>query len=65
MKVLLTLLIICSVFTLGYAAYVDAQNKKRQELMKIVNDAEHSLNTIQHNPNYKKRTNLSSYKQKQ
>ena len=46
MKIVLSILILCSVFILGYAVYVDSQNKKRQELMKIVNDAEHSLNSI-------------------
>ncbi len=65
MKILLALLVVCSVFVLGYASYADAQNKKREELIKIVNDAEHSLNEIQHNPNYvKHNTHLSSYKQK-
>ena len=46
MKILLTLVMVCSVLVLGYAAYMDSQNKKRQEIIKIVNDAEHSLNTI-------------------
>ncbi len=65
MKILLALLVVFSVFVLGYASYADAQNKKREELIKIVNDAEHSLNEIQHNPNYvKHNTHLSSYKQK-
>ncbi|MBH2030181.1 MAG: hypothetical protein I8H74_06900 [Moraxellaceae bacterium] len=65
MKILLSLLVVSSVFFLGYAAYVDAQNKKRQELIRIVNDAEHSLNTIQHNPNYVKHSRLTSYQQNQ
>ncbi|EKU52685.1 hypothetical protein ACINWC323_2191 [Acinetobacter sp. WC-323] len=47
-----------AIVILGYVAYVDAQTKKRQELMKIVQDAEHSLDTIQHDP----RNQLSSYK---
>ena len=62
MKKFLPLLVVCSIVVLGYAAYVDAQDKRRQELTKIVNDAEHSLHMIQNNPNYTKHTHLSSYK---
>ena len=62
MKILLTLVMVCSVLILGYAAYMDSQNKKRQEIIKIVNDAEHSLNTIQHNTNYVNSTHISSSK---
>ena len=62
MKILLTLVMVCSVLVLGYAAYMDSQNKKRQEIIKIVNDAEHSLNTIQHNTNYVNSTHISSSK---
>lgn len=51
MKKFLPLLVVCSIVVLGYAAYVDAQDKRRQELTKIVNDAEHSLHMIQNNPN--------------
>ncbi|MCU4639737.1 hypothetical protein [Acinetobacter courvalinii] len=58
MKITLSLLISFAIVILGYVAYVDAQTKKRQELMKIVQDAEHSLDTIQHDP----RNQLSSYK---
>ena len=39
MKVLLTVLLVFSIVVLGYAAHVDAQAKKQQELLKIVNDA--------------------------
>ena len=65
MKIFLPLLVVCPIVVLGYAAYVDAQDKRRQELMKIVNDAEHSLHVIQNNPNYTKHTHLSSYKSNQ
>ena len=58
MKIKIVIVLAFSIFILGYVAYVDAQAKKRQELMKIVQDAENSLNTIQHNPH----THLSSYK---
>ena len=58
MKILLTLVMVCSVLILGYASYVDSKNKKRQEITKIVNDAEHSLNTIQHNTNYVNSTHI-------
>ncbi|MGN5762980.1 hypothetical protein ACNQO6_01330 [Acinetobacter calcoaceticus] len=58
MKITLTLLLSFAIIVLGYVAYTDAQMKKRQELMKIVQDAEHSLDTIQHDP----RNHLSSYK---
>ncbi|WP_038345443.1 hypothetical protein [Acinetobacter sp. A47] len=58
MKIVVTLLVSFAILVLGYVAYVDAQTKKRQELIKVVEDAEHSLNTIQHDP----RTHLSSYK---
>ena len=63
--IFLPLLVVCSIVVLGYAAYVDAQDKRRQELTKIVNDAEHSLHMIQNNPNYTKHTHLSSYKNNQ
>ena len=53
---------VCSVLILGYAAYMDSKNKKRQEITKIVNDAEHSLNTIQQNANYVNSTHISSSK---
>lgn len=62
MKILLALVMVCSVLVLGYASYVDSKNKKRQEITKIVNDAEHSLNTIQHNANYVNSTHISSSK---
>lgn len=58
MKIVVTLLVSFAILVLGYVAYVDAQTKKRQELIKVVEDAEHSLNTIQHD----QRTHLSSYK---
>ncbi|KYQ83643.1 hypothetical protein AWW72_01645 [Acinetobacter sp. NRRL B-65365] len=58
MKITLTLLVSFAIIVLGYVAYTDAQMKKRQELMKIVQDAEHSLDNIQHDP----RSHLSSYK---
>ena len=62
MNIVLALVMVCSVLVLGYAAYMDSQNKKRQEIIKIVNDAEHSLNTIQHNTNYVNSTHISSSK---
>ncbi|RPE30415.1 hypothetical protein EC846_2120 [Acinetobacter sp. BIGb0102] len=58
MKITLTLLVSFAIIVLGYVAYTDAQMKKRQELMKIVQDAEHSLDNIQQDP----RSHLSSYK---
>ncbi|EPF87774.1 hypothetical protein GCM10025882_21460 [Acinetobacter gyllenbergii] len=57
MKIKITIILTFLVLILGYVAYVDAQTKKRQELLKIVQDAESSLNTIQHSPH----THLSSY----
>ena len=65
MKVLLTVLLVFSIVILGYAAHVDAQAKKQQELLKIVNDAENSLTKIQHNPNYIKHSHLTAYEQNQ
>ncbi|APR70668.1 MULTISPECIES: hypothetical protein [Acinetobacter] len=59
MKIALVLLFLFSILVLGYTSYEDAQTKKRQELMKVVHEAEHSLNEIQHNPH----THLSSLKQ--
>ncbi|NNP67480.1 hypothetical protein [Acinetobacter sp. Ac_5812] len=61
MKIKIAIALVFSVFVLGYVTYVDAQTKKRQELMKIVQDAENSLNTIQHNQH----THLSSYQRNQ
>ncbi|HQV26116.1 MAG TPA: hypothetical protein PLS76_10290 [Acinetobacter sp.] len=65
MKILLTVLLVFSIVVLGYATHVDAQTKKQQELLKIVNDAEHSLTKIQHNPNYIKHSHLTAYEQNQ
>ena len=59
MKILLTLVMVCSVLILGYASYVDSKKKKRQEIIKIVNDAEHSLNTIQQHTHYVNTTHFS------
>ncbi|RZF51685.1 hypothetical protein EXE30_10765 [Acinetobacter halotolerans] len=59
MKIVLILLLFVSSFILGYSTYIDAQNKKRQELMKIVHDAEYSLTEIQHNPH----TNMPAFEQ--
>ncbi|MEF9956758.1 MAG: hypothetical protein RSA22_04655 [Acinetobacter sp.] len=65
MKVLLAVLLVFSIVILGYAAHEDAQTKKQQELLKIVNDAEHSLTKIQHNPNYIKHSHLTAYQNNQ
>ena len=62
---ILPLFVVCSIVVLGYAAYVDDQDKKTPRATKIVNDAEHSLHMIQNNPNYTKHTHLSSYKNDQ
>ena len=64
MKTLFALIFVFSVVVLGYVGHVDAQSKKQQELMKIVHDAEHSLQTIRHNPNYIQHTQLTAYQAK-
>ncbi|WP_109440574.1 hypothetical protein [Acinetobacter haemolyticus] len=61
MKIALVLLFLFSILVLGYTSYEDAQTKKHQELMKVVHEAEHSLNEIQHNPH----THLNNIKQTQ
>lgn len=63
MKILFSLLVICSVFILAYANYVDGQTKKRQKLTKVIDDAEHSLKIAQNNPNYLQHSHLSAYQQ--
>ncbi len=48
-------------FVLGYWAYLDSQNKKHQELMRIIQEAEKNLQTIERNPNRVSHSNLASY----
>ncbi len=62
MKKLLALVFVAVVILLGYTVYLDAQAKKKQELIKIINDAEHTLKVIEQNPNYTQHAALSSQK---
>ena len=61
MKKLLALAFVGVVILLGYTVYLDAQAKKKQELIKIINDAEHSLQVIEQNPNYTQHAALYSH----
>ncbi|TDM66780.1 hypothetical protein C5B72_04085 [Acinetobacter sp. KU 011TH] len=49
------------VFVLGYWAYLDTQNKRHQELMRIIQEAEQNLQSIERNPNHGHHSNLASY----
>ncbi|OTU28597.1 hypothetical protein CAT59_08005 [Acinetobacter pittii] len=49
------------VFVLGYWAYLDSQNKRHQELMRIIQEAERNLQSIERNPNHAHHSNLASY----
>lgn len=60
MKKLLALAFVGVVILLGYTVYLDAQAKKKQELIKIINDAEQSLKVIEQNPNYTQHAALYS-----
>jgi hypothetical protein len=49
------------VFVLGYWAYLDSQNKRHQELMRIIQEAERNLQSIERTPNHAHHSNLASY----
>ncbi|WP_368077785.1 hypothetical protein [Acinetobacter oleivorans] len=49
------------VFVLGYWTYLDSQNKRHQELMRIIQEAERNLQSIERNPNHAHHSNLASY----
>lgn len=56
------LIVLCVgiVFVLGYWAYLDTQNKRHQELMQIIQEAE-NLQSIERNPNHAHHSNLASF----
>ncbi|EMI9731507.1 hypothetical protein R7T79_003346 [Acinetobacter baumannii] len=56
----LIVLCVSIVFVLGYWAYLDTQNKRHQELMRIIQEAEKNLQTIERNPNRVSHSNLAS-----
>jgi len=57
------LIVLCVgiVFVLGYWAYLDTQNKRHQELMRIIQEAERNLQSIERNQNNAHHSNLASY----
>ncbi|VAX45338.1 hypothetical protein [Acinetobacter calcoaceticus] len=57
----LIVLCVSIVFVLGYWAYLDTQNKRHQELMRIIQEAEINLQSIERNPNHAHHSNLASY----
>lgn len=57
----LIVLCVSIVFVLGYWAYLDSQNKRHQELMRIIQEAERNLQSIERNPNHAHHSNLASY----
>ncbi|MBJ9720983.1 hypothetical protein I5515_04130 [Acinetobacter calcoaceticus] len=57
----LIMLCVGIVFVLGYWAYLDNQNKKHEELMRIIHEAERNLQSIERNPNHAHHSNLASY----
>ena len=61
MNKVIVMLCVGIVFVLGYAAYLDTQNKRHQQLMQIVHEAEKNLQTIEDNPNHVHHSNLASY----
>lgn len=60
MKIVAIFMSVTMIGVLGYLTYLDSQDRKRKELMNIVRDAEHSLETIQHNPHYIKSIHSNS-----
>lgn len=61
------LIVLCVgiVFVLGYWVYLDTQNKRHQELMRIIQEAEKNLQIIERNPNHAHHSNLASYNMQQ
>ncbi|RQL71365.1 hypothetical protein BJI62_04275 [Acinetobacter pittii] len=61
------LIVLCVgiVFVLGYWAYLDTQNKRHQELMQIIQEAEKNLQSIERNPNHAHHSNLASFHMQQ
>lgn len=57
----LIVLCVSIVFVLGYWAYLDSQNKRHQEFMRIIQEAERNLQSIERNPNHAHHSNLASY----
>ncbi|NUF22583.1 hypothetical protein HUN23_07375 [Acinetobacter oleivorans] len=55
------MLCVSIVFVLGYWTYLDSQNKRHQELMRIIQEAERNLQSIERNPNHAHHSNLASY----
>ena len=58
MKNIIVLIFISLIIVLGYSIYLDSKMKKREQVTKIINDAEQSLNLLENNPNYNQRSSL-------
>ncbi len=58
MKNIIVLIFIGLVILLGYSIYLDSKMKKKEQVTKIVSDAEQSLKLLENNPNYNQRSSL-------
>ncbi|MBJ9984841.1 hypothetical protein IAE19_05215 [Acinetobacter sp. S40] len=58
MRNILVLVFASLVILLGYSIYLDSKVKKREQVSKVINDAEHSLKALEANPNYNQRSSL-------
>lgn len=58
MRNILILIFTGLVILLGYSIYLDSQMKKREQVSKVITEAEHSLKTLETNPNYNQRSSL-------
>ena len=52
---------ICSLLIDTFKLNLDNQNKKHEELMRIIHEAERNLQSIERNPNHAHHSNLASY----
>ncbi|MPW45022.1 hypothetical protein [Acinetobacter guerrae] len=59
MRNILVMVFASLVILLGYSIYLDSKMKKKEQVSKVITDAEHSLQVIENNPNYTQRSSLS------
>ena len=51
LKIILSVVIVLSaVVSVGYLDYLDTQKKKQQEVLKIIQDANRTMQTVKSNP---------------
>ena len=59
MRNILILIFASLVILLGYSIYLDSKVKKREQVSRVITEAEHSLKTLEANPNYNQHSSLS------